>query len=53
VLRTAGGRVLTVSALAPRLHDARARAYEAVAKITWPGMHYRRDIALAAVSGHQ
>jgi phosphoribosylamine--glycine ligase len=53
VLRTAGGRVLTVSALAPRLHDARARAYEAVAKITWPGVHYRRDIALAAVSGHQ
>ncbi|HEX9970055.1 MAG TPA: phosphoribosylglycinamide synthetase C domain-containing protein, partial [Acidimicrobiales bacterium] len=44
-LRTAGGRVLDVTALAPTLHEARARAYEAVQHISWPGMHYRKDIA--------
>jgi phosphoribosylamine--glycine ligase len=52
-LRTAGGRVLAVSAVAPKLVDARALAYDAAAKIRWPGVQYRRDIALAAVSGHQ
>jgi phosphoribosylamine--glycine ligase len=49
-LVTAGGRVLAVTATAPRLADARARAYEAAAHITWPGLHYRRDIAADAAS---
>ena len=44
-LRTNGGRVLAVTALAPTLPDARRRAYEAVQHISWPGMHYRKDIA--------
>jgi phosphoribosylamine--glycine ligase len=44
-LRTTGGRVLDVTALAPTLEEARARAYEAVRHISWPGMHYRKDIA--------
>jgi phosphoribosylamine---glycine ligase len=44
-VRTAGGRVLNVTALGATLPDARARAYEAVARISWPGMQYRRDIA--------
>ena len=44
-LRTKGGRVLDVTALAPTLEEARERAYEAVRHISWPGMHYRRDIA--------
>ena len=47
---TAGGRVLNVTALAPTLNLARERAYEAVGHISWPGMHYRRDIAHQGVS---
>jgi phosphoribosylamine--glycine ligase len=41
---TAGGRVLSVVALGDDLRHARARAYEAIAKIEFAGMHYRRDI---------
>jgi phosphoribosylamine--glycine ligase len=44
-LRTNGGRVLAVTAVAPTLTDARHRAYDAVQHISWPGMHYRKDIA--------
>jgi phosphoribosylamine--glycine ligase len=44
-LLTAGGRVLTVTGLGPTLADARARAYEAVARLSWPGLHTRADIA--------
>jgi phosphoribosylamine--glycine ligase len=47
-LVTAGGRVLTVTALAPTLSRARERAYQAVGHISWPGMQYRTDIAEAA-----
>ena len=50
-IRTAGGRVLNVTALGATLGEARARAYEAAAKISWPGMQYRRDIAAAASDG--
>ncbi|HEY3724007.1 MAG TPA: phosphoribosylamine--glycine ligase [Acidimicrobiia bacterium] len=46
-LRTAGGRVLAVTAVAPSIADARARAYEAVGHISWPGMQHRTDIAAA------
>jgi phosphoribosylamine--glycine ligase len=46
---TAGGRVLNVTALAPTIEAARAKAYDAVAKITWPGLHYRTDIAAQAL----
>jgi phosphoribosylamine---glycine ligase len=48
-LMTAGGRVLNVTALAPTLADARARAYDAAERISWPGVQYRHDIAAAAV----
>ena len=48
-LRTAGGRVLAVTALGRRLADARDRAYQAIDHLAWPGMQYRRDIAGAAV----
>ncbi|MDA8065822.1 MAG: phosphoribosylamine--glycine ligase [Thermaerobacter sp.] len=41
---TAGGRVLAVTALAPDLAAAAARAYVALAHIEFPGMHYRHDI---------
>jgi phosphoribosylamine--glycine ligase len=44
---TAGGRVLDVTATGPSIAAARNRAYDAVAAISWPGAHYRRDIAAA------
>ena len=47
-LVTNGGRVLNVTAVAPTLSEARKRAYEAVAKISFEGMEYRTDIARAA-----
>jgi phosphoribosylamine--glycine ligase len=43
--RTSGGRVLDVTAAAPTLAEARERAYAAVRHISFPGMHYRKDIA--------
>jgi phosphoribosylamine---glycine ligase len=42
---TAGGRVLGVTGVAPRLEQARERAYAAVAPIDWEGMQMRHDIA--------
>ncbi len=48
-ITTNGGRVLTVSVVAPDIAAARDRAYEAAALISWPGLHYRRDIAAQAL----
>jgi phosphoribosylamine-glycine ligase len=48
---TAGGRVLAVTAGAPTMRAAVARAYAAVADIDFAGAHYRRDIAHRALSG--
>jgi phosphoribosylamine--glycine ligase len=45
---TGGGRVLNVTGLGADVHQARARAYDAVSRISWPGMQYRRDIGLSA-----
>ncbi len=45
VTRTSGGRVLGVTAAADSLDTALAAAYEAVGKIHFEGMHYRKDIA--------
>ena len=42
---TSGGRVLGVTARAGTLAEARARAYEAVGKLSFEGIHYRKDIA--------
>ena len=39
------------TALGTTLADARARAYDAAGRISWPGMQYRRDIAAAAAAG--
>jgi phosphoribosylamine--glycine ligase len=47
---TSGGRVLAVTALGLTIAAARARAYEAVSHIRFENCHYRRDIALAAVT---
>ncbi|MHB2167022.1 phosphoribosylamine--glycine ligase [Alsobacter sp. R-9] len=43
-----GGRVLAVTALAPTIAAAKARAYEAVDRIDWPGGFCRRDIGWRA-----
>ncbi len=41
---TSGGRVLCVTALGDKVKIAAERAYEAVAKVRFDGMQYRRDI---------
>jgi len=46
---TAGGRVLGVTAAAPSLEEALARAYEAMALIHFDGIYYRRDIGHRAM----
>ncbi|HYO09418.1 MAG TPA: phosphoribosylamine--glycine ligase [Tepidisphaeraceae bacterium] len=46
-LVTDGGRVLGVTALGDTIQKAQQRAYEAMTKIHFDGMHYRSDI------GHQ
>jgi len=43
-LLTAGGRVLGVTARGADLGAARARAYQTIERIHFPGMHFRRDI---------
>jgi phosphoribosylamine--glycine ligase len=43
-LVTAGGRVLSVTATAASVPEATARAYAAVERIRFEGMHFRRDI---------
>ena len=47
-LVTAGGRVLTVTGLGDTFAQARARAYEGVAAISFTGEQHRTDIALRA-----
>jgi phosphoribosylamine--glycine ligase len=44
-LVTNGGRLLAVTAVGDVVADARARAYEAVERISIAGVRYRRDIA--------
>jgi phosphoribosylamine--glycine ligase len=44
-----GGRVLTVVASGANYRTAISRAYEAAGKISFDGMHYRRDIAAKAL----
>ena len=44
-LVTAGGRVLSVAAYGVTLQEAVFRAYEASSRISFEGIHYRRDIA--------
>lgn len=44
-----GGRVLNISATGKTVREAQSRAYEAIARIKWPGGFYRRDIGWRAV----
>jgi phosphoribosylamine--glycine ligase len=50
VAKTVGGRVLGVTALGANLEAAIARAYQAIGKIHFEGMQYRRDIGHRAVA---
>jgi phosphoribosylamine---glycine ligase len=47
---TSGGRVLCVTALGDTLKLAQRRAYEAVERVRFDGMQYRRDIGFRAVA---
>ena len=49
-LVTAGGRVLSVTAIGDDLAAARARAYDGVGRIKIDGAHHRSDIAAAAAT---
>jgi len=46
---TSGGRVLGVTGMGESLPEAIRRTYEAVKKIHWEGVHYRRDIGQKAL----
>jgi phosphoribosylamine--glycine ligase len=48
-LLSAGGRVLTVVGRAPTYEGAMACAYEAVSRIAFDGMQYRKDIGRNAI----
>jgi len=43
---TTGGRVLTVVGRGKRLEDARKKAYDAISRISFPGMRFRKTIGL-------
>jgi phosphoribosylamine--glycine ligase len=51
VLVSAGGRVLSVTAVGSDLAAARAAAYEGVGAVDLPGSHFRTDIGLKAALG--
>jgi len=48
--RTAGGRVLGVTARGRSLAEAVKEVYRAIGEISWAGMHYRKDIAHRALA---
>jgi phosphoribosylamine--glycine ligase len=48
---TDGGRVLAVTALGNTIADAQKRAYQAISKIHFEGIHYRKDIGWRAING--
>jgi len=48
-LVTTGGRVMDVTGIGPDLPTAAARAYDAVRRVHFDGMHYRTDIGARAL----
>jgi phosphoribosylamine---glycine ligase len=48
-----GGRVLNVCATGKTVTEARARAYQAIDRITWPDGFCRRDIAWQAIEAEK
>jgi phosphoribosylamine--glycine ligase len=51
-IRAYGGRILGVTGLGSSLLEAAARAYAALDRIHFEGMHYRRDIGAHALDKH-
>ena len=51
-IKTAGGRVLAITALGSSVEDARECAYDAVSRIHFESCQYRRDIALSAIAAN-
>ncbi|KAL8912112.1 MAG: hypothetical protein Q9171_002828 [Xanthocarpia ochracea] len=49
-LKTAGGRVITATAVSQSLRTSVDRAYEVLSTIHFEGMHFRKDIAHRALS---
>jgi phosphoribosylamine---glycine ligase len=49
-IKTVGGRVLGVTALGANLDSAVARAYEAISRVSFDGMLYRKDIGARALA---
>ena len=45
-----GGRVLNISATDKTVREAQSRAYEAIARIDWPGGFCRKDIGWRAIA---
>lgn len=52
-LVTSGGRVLGVTALGDTLENALKKSYDAVEKIHFEGVHYRRDIGKRALEANK
>lgn len=51
-IRTAGGRILCVTALGESVHQAQQRAYATVRTIHWAHTYYRTDIGHRAIHEH-
>ena len=49
-LVTAGGRVLTIAAVSETMAEAREKAYANAERVSFGGVHYRRDIARRAIT---
>jgi phosphoribosylamine--glycine ligase len=50
---TAGGRILSVTALGNCIEEAHDRAYESVRHIEWPRIHFRSDIGFKELARSQ
>ena len=48
-ITTSGGRVLSVVGLGEDIKDAQSKAYNAISKVNFEGMYYRKDIASKAL----
>jgi phosphoribosylamine--glycine ligase len=48
-LLTSGGRVLGITSLGETIEEAQSKAYEAIKKISFDNMYYRKDIANKAL----
>ena len=46
---TSGGRVLGITGLGEGIQKAIERTYQAVEKVSWEGVHYRKDIGFKAL----